>query len=79
MPNYHLSSVKIFFFCDFDLLACKPRLKGEIKGRNYMFKIFVDDDVFPSHILIFPDNIFKYAYKNRRKNQALIKNYSLIH
>ena len=44
-----------------------------------MFKIFVDDDVFPSHILIFPDNIFKNAYKNRRKNQALIKNYSLIH
>ena len=72
MPNYHLSSVKIFF-CDFDLWPSAKAKGGKLREEIICLD-FVD--VFPSHILIFPDNIFDIKTE---ENQALIKNYSLIY
>ena len=55
-------------------------MQAKAKGGKLREEIICLDfvDVFPSHILIFPDdNIFGNI--KTEENQALIKNYSLIY
>ena len=50
------------FFCDFDLWPSAKAKGGKLREEIICLD-FVD--VFPSHILIFPDNIFEYEERTR--------------